>query len=70
MGIRDASKKLEALVKELPLVPKKSKTLRDENKRIKKLFSKYLEPKQKAEGGIIKMKSGGAAKRGYGKARS
>jgi len=56
VGIRDSSKKLEDLVKELPLIPKKSKTLRDENKRLKKLFSKYLNPRKKAKGGDVKIK--------------
>ena len=53
MGIKDALKKLEDSVRKIPLLPKESKTLRDENKRLKKLFSKYL---KKADGGDVKIK--------------
>lgn len=54
MGIKDALKKLEDSVKEIPLLPEKSTKLRDENKRLIKLFSKYLKPKKKANGGDVK----------------
>lgn len=54
MGIKDALKKLEDSVKEIPLLPEKSTKLRDENKRLIKLFSKYLKPKKKADGGDVK----------------
>tara|TARA_R100001082_G_C4228150_1_gene102082 strand:- start:54 stop:413 length:360 start_codon:yes stop_codon:yes gene_type:complete len=57
MGIKDALKKLEESVKEIPLLPKESKMLREENERLKKLFAKYSKRvRKKANGGEIKIK--------------
>ena len=57
MGIKDALKKLEESVKEIPLLPKESKMLREENERLKKLFAKYSKKvRKKANGGEIKIK--------------
>lgn len=71
--MKNALKNLENSIKEIPLLPSESKLLRDENKRLKKLFSEREEARikkreGKKRGGMVKkFSSGGAATRGLGK---